>query len=396
MRVKFFIINPPLCKHEGDEMAKILYYHPKDESDLKKLQAIGLGEALIQVSKRFAGTCEALTTAKFIHGFLEPESDILISLIIENPDSNISHALLSAVISDWYELYSRLNGPIGASGIAQLTAFFDTAVANMPIYSYSLPELFRSFNFAPDSSWQMDYLYLISRCDDRFARVRGHLFFNQNQVFMTNIDRQTVYILMLYLNHYISERDNGFLKLPYDTINFGGEKRRLLVYYRQDQMLVMLFDSNTPVDTSKMKVFLDKNLILKDLASTTTKAGGNGAGKRDEKKDDINYFLCNDTNGISNENIFQYKYLNGVKQPKLHPDVNSLVIELQQTYLIPNGGETSAQTSDKTWILTKCQNNRTAVFVHKNAKDKNLAEVTNDVNALCEKELMSLLKFELP
>ena len=76
--------------------------------------------------------------------------------------------------------------------------------------------------------------------------------------------------------------------------------------------------------------------------------------------------------------------------------MNSLVIELQQTYLIPNGGETSAQTSDKTWILTKCQNNRTAVFVHKNAKDKNLAEVTNDVNALCEKELMSLLKFELP
>ena len=118
MRVKFFIINPPLCKHEGDEMAKILYYHPKDESDLKKLQAIGLGEALIQVSKRFAGTCEALTTAKFIHGFLEPESDILISLIIENPDSNISHALLSAVISDWYELYSRLNGPIGFRGFS--------------------------------------------------------------------------------------------------------------------------------------------------------------------------------------------------------------------------------------------------------------------------------------
>lgn len=113
MRVKFFIINPPLCKHEGDEMAKILYYYPTDEADLKKLQAIGLGEALIQVSKRFAGTCEALTTAKFIHGFLEPESDILISLIIENPDSNISHALLSAVISDWYELYTRLNGPIG-------------------------------------------------------------------------------------------------------------------------------------------------------------------------------------------------------------------------------------------------------------------------------------------
>ena len=79
----------------------------------------------------------------------------------------------------------------------------------------------------------------------------------------------------------------------------------MLVYYRQDQMLVMLFDElDETVDLGKMKVFLDKNLILKDLAKT-----GVEVAKRDEKKDDINYFLCNDTNGISNENIFQYKYL---------------------------------------------------------------------------------------
>ena len=44
MRVKFFIIRPPLCKHEGDEMSKILYYYPQDETDQKKLQAIGLGQ----------------------------------------------------------------------------------------------------------------------------------------------------------------------------------------------------------------------------------------------------------------------------------------------------------------------------------------------------------------
>ena len=74
-----------------------------------------------------------MTTAKFIHGFLEPEDDILISLIIENPDSNISHALLSAVISDWYELYTRLNGKMSDT-MDKLTSFFDTAVTNMPIY----------------------------------------------------------------------------------------------------------------------------------------------------------------------------------------------------------------------------------------------------------------------
>ena len=68
-------------------------------------------------------------------------------------------------------------------------------------------------------------------------------------------------------------------------------------------MLVMLFDIDQfdqLDDESKLKVFLDKNLILKDLSLENEKS---------DKKDDINYFLCNDTNGISNENIFQYKYL---------------------------------------------------------------------------------------
>ena len=103
-----------------------------------------------------------------------------------------------------------------------LTSFFDACIANMPIYrklskilnfviilkfqfkssnvfpqifltyfwlgqSYSLPELFRSFNFSGDTTAQMDYLYLISRVSDRFMPVSGHLFFNQNEVFMTNI-----------------------------------------------------------------------------------------------------------------------------------------------------------------------------------------------------------------
>ena len=59
----------------------------------------------------------------------------------------------------------------------------------------------------------MDLIYLISRISDRFTRPVGHLFFHQNEVLSSNIDRQTVYIIMLYLNHYIKEYENGFLKV---------------------------------------------------------------------------------------------------------------------------------------------------------------------------------------
>lgn len=62
--------------------------------------------------------------------------------------------------------------------------------------------------------------------------------------------------------------------------------------------------------------------------------------------------------------------------------------------MIPNGGEISAQTGDGSWILTKSQNNRTAVFVNSHAKDKNLADVTSDIDQLVKDNLSSVVSFE--
>ena len=57
----------------------------------------------------------------------------------------------------------------------------------------------------------MDLLYLISRISDRFDNPSGHLFFHQNEILSSNLDRQTIYIIMLYLNHYVKDYENGFL-----------------------------------------------------------------------------------------------------------------------------------------------------------------------------------------
>ena len=38
MLFSFFIIHPPLCKHEGDEISKILYYYPSTDSNERKLK----------------------------------------------------------------------------------------------------------------------------------------------------------------------------------------------------------------------------------------------------------------------------------------------------------------------------------------------------------------------
>lgn len=193
MLYNFFIIHPPLCKYEGNEEKKILFYYPSAQTTtIQQLKDIGLAEALNEISKNFSGTCEALRTHKYTHAFLEPEPNFLISLVIKNGDSAINYALLSSgkkynyiientykclVVSDWYELFYRIYGRmtdlISSKPIDELKVcladFFTSCLHKMPLHSYSLPELFRSFQFSNQKSFVSYMLKSYSRAEFIFS-----------------------------------------------------------------------------------------------------------------------------------------------------------------------------------------------------------------------------------
>ena len=47
----------------------------------------------------------------------------------------------------------------------------------------------------------------------------------------------------------------------YETDKSPGGK--LLAYFRQNQMLILIFEESNEIDLQKLKIFLDKNLVLK-------------------------------------------------------------------------------------------------------------------------------------
>ena len=60
------------------------------------------------------------------------------------------------------------------------------------------------------------------------------------------------------------------IKLPYNNLyktdkSPGG---KLLAYFRQNQMLVLIFDDDEKIELQKLKIFLDKNLVLKGMISS--------------------------------------------------------------------------------------------------------------------------------
>lgn len=385
MLQNFFIIHPPLCKREGQEENKILYFHP-DPTPSQKLKQIGLAEALNAVSKSFSGNCEALRTKKFTHAFLEPEQDLLISLSIKNGDTQYSHALLLSVLNDWYELFMRIHGnlidlleKIGLLKLKELlSSFFGSFLEKMKIHSYGLPELFCSYELDNSTESQFDLIYLVNRIRSRFSPIDGHLIFSKNTVYSTNIDRQSVYILMIYLSSMFSDAENGFLNLDFDSFFVPAKNKRqnIFVYYRQSHFCVFLIDQNLSLDKKfpliEIKSFLDKNLPLKSEDQKSSSQSG--------MKEAFNYYICDEQNGNSKDTFYSFSGIE--RQCKIHPSVSSLIVAFQQIYLMPNGGEVSAETSDNTWILTKSDNKKMSVFVEKKASEKNLSDITSDVDKI--------------
>ena len=144
--------------------------------------------------------------------------------------------------------------------------------------------------------------YALTRVQSRFCPLKGYLYFYQNFVLTSNIDRQTSYILMLYLNNMISDNENGFLELKFSRLYSANFEKRhpIFVYQRQGHFLVLLLEEEfiEKFPKEEVKIFLDKNLSFKMQD-----------GESDLAKDSVHYFVCNDSNGLSKENMFQYRYI---------------------------------------------------------------------------------------
>ena len=146
-------------------------------------------------------------------------------------------------------------------------SFFGSFLEKMKIHSYGLPELFCSYELDnsresvsiflifinldrlieilwPDTRMQtkkylnfqqFDLIYLVNRIRSRFSPIDGHLIFSKNTVYSTNIDRQSVYILMIYLSSMFSDAENGFLNLDFNSFFVPAKNKRqnIFVYYRK-------------------------------------------------------------------------------------------------------------------------------------------------------------------
>ncbi|XP_062191873.1 vacuolar fusion protein CCZ1 homolog isoform X4 [Phragmites australis] len=104
-------------QQEGQELDKILFFHPADCPILLQLSVIGLCEGIVTFTRIFSpeDDCEVIESDKHSHIFYQAEPDIWMVLVVEKTKDNESTwrcGALQEILKEVHSLFAMFHGPI--------------------------------------------------------------------------------------------------------------------------------------------------------------------------------------------------------------------------------------------------------------------------------------------
>ncbi|KAK3121746.1 hypothetical protein QOZ80_8BG0660250 [Eleusine coracana subsp. coracana] len=106
-------------QQEGQELDKILFFHPADCPILLQLSVIGLCEGIVTFTRIFSPEedCEVIESEKHSHVFYQAEPDIWMVLVVEKTKDNEPTwrcGALQGILKEAHSLFTMFHGPIRA------------------------------------------------------------------------------------------------------------------------------------------------------------------------------------------------------------------------------------------------------------------------------------------
>lgn len=117
--VKLCVFDLRRGQREGEEVEKILFFHPPDLLLTEQLSVIGLSEGLITFSRIFSpdAACEVIEAERHSHVFYEAEPDIWMVMVVEkNRELEAIWRIeaLRGILKEVHSLFVMFNGSIRA------------------------------------------------------------------------------------------------------------------------------------------------------------------------------------------------------------------------------------------------------------------------------------------
>jgi len=248
----FFVFNSSLCKREGQEEKKILYYYPTEEDIDRKIKDVGLCEAVSKFTETFAPETpvEAVHTQRKRMLLHQPEPQYWMVLSVTVPynkggsssqqqpqqqqsrktpvdtddhhldriaggeqdylEDDVSDKVLLSVLHHSYMMFKLFMGSFGHivstanSGVESLASrlehFFSRYLLNLRLPSADLLDVFSGIHFLPlDKTTFLRIQCFINAVEEKFPAVKYTAFLYNNLLVWSSLAQVDIRILYSYL-----------------------------------------------------------------------------------------------------------------------------------------------------------------------------------------------------
>lgn len=235
---RFFVFNPTLCEKEGEELNKILYYHPKSREHNDQIKDVGLVEALIKFARTFDTDATAVHGMQTLYShqiFLEPEQDYILVMIISTEackqdgsacaeesvgdsanvqaashlsqlDSECSlEAVYRSRLQRVYQMYRMLHGPLTAATSIDklrnsLSSFFDSCLSLLDIGSCDILTVLGGVQFLSlEPHLYAQVLSLVNQLQTSFADLQQVLVYYDTRLIWSGLSTDNLSDVHHYL-----------------------------------------------------------------------------------------------------------------------------------------------------------------------------------------------------
>ena len=252
------VYNTTLGPKEGEEEKKLLYYYPEDEALHRKVNNVGLCQALVQFTQTMSPgeACDSLHTQNQHYLFHEPEENFWMVFALANPvhvnsagkseikEHTINDAVYHAILKDIYKRFRFLHGTF-----FHILEFFDVEDLKskleiffcelIPVLHLSKCDLLQMFNglvyCSVNKPTTLAFQSFINSVQDKYKNIKYSLILSDSNLVLTNLSKQDSQILISLL------KEKLHLHLPFSKRPKAISKNATLYQFNHGKFVSNLF-----------------------------------------------------------------------------------------------------------------------------------------------------------
>ncbi|CAG9786775.1 unnamed protein product [Diatraea saccharalis] len=441
----FFIFNSSFGPKEGQELKRVLFFHPNQISADARKNQVGLCEAVVKFMSTFSsGPCEALQTQSKRYIFYQPEKGFWMVLVVTIPYATkassaigesqgevLNPSVMNDLLVSAYKMFKLFMGPfkdIPIEDIYSLCDEFFTPYIMSKNLTNDISNVIQGVSYLPlDKNSFFKIVCFIDLLEVTYPDFKCVAFVYNDQLIWNGLATNDMLTLYQYLVQTLlpkqvekeiqggavatAQRHGRFIS-PADSIRTSEDLKKLvkvhllreddtetrqyylIIYRALSATVCFTIDVNIPLEIETFRsldAFIGPHLST--IASTISEQCAIHALQTAQLLNTDQKFVYFNRLNLAYKSSASLSKL--IPSASIKPEVLSIIADMHTDHKsLGSYGEIIIKTPDEYWITGKSSNER-EFYVIIQEKNANLKEIADEVKRICESQMKGIFFYPM-